>query len=45
MPTCKDCKNFAPNPTDPNKGECYGHEVDANMDSEKCPAKSFQAKE
>lgn len=45
MATCKDCKFFQPKPQDPEKGDCFGHEVPANMPAEKCPTKSFQPKE
>ena len=43
MPTCKDCKFYEP--VDKTKGNCFGHEVDADMDAEDCPAKAFQPKE
>ncbi len=45
MPTCKDCKFFEPKSDDPSKGLCFGHEVAAGMDAEKCPQKAFQPKE
>ncbi len=45
MPQCKDCKFFKPNPEDPSKGDCFGHEVNTDMDTEQCPTKSFQPKE
>jgi len=43
MPTCKDCKFYEP--IDEVKGNCFGHEVLADMDIEECPAKAFQPKE
>jgi len=42
MPTCKDCKFYKK--IDETKGDCFGHEVPANMDVERCPTKSFQSK-
>lgn len=45
MPKCKDCKFFKPREEDPNKGDCFAHEVEAEMDAENCPTKSFQPKE
>ncbi len=42
MPTCKDCKFFEP--TSKTKGKCFGHEVPANRDTDKCPAKAFKPK-
>ena len=40
MPTCKDCKFYEE--TDDTKGNCFGHEVPADMDTDKCPQKAFQ---
>lgn len=45
MPTCKDCKYFKPLEDKPGFGECYGHEVPADMDADKCPAKAFAPKD
>jgi len=45
MSQCKDCKFLKPKEDDPTKGDCFGHEVDAEMDAEKCPTNSFQPKE
>lgn len=45
MPKCKDCKFFKANDDGSGKGDCFGHEVDGEMDAEKCPTKSFQPKE
>ncbi len=42
MPTCKDCKFYKP--VDDTMGNCFGHEVPGNLDTDKCPAKSFQPK-
>ncbi|MFH1126477.1 MAG: hypothetical protein V1718_00010 [archaeon] len=42
MTKCKDCKFYKP--IDAKKGDCFGHEVPANMDSDKCPQKAFQPK-
>ena len=36
-PTCKDCKFYKS--IDKTKGNCFGHEVPADMDVEKCPVK------
>lgn len=41
--TCKDCKYYKP--VDETKGDCFGHEVPANMPAEKCPAKAFEPRE
>lgn len=45
MPTCKDCKFFKPKEDKAGFGDCFGHEILADMDTEKCPTKSFQPKE
>ena len=42
MPICKDCKFYKPK--DETKGDCFGHEVPADMNVEQCPAKAFQPK-
>ncbi|MFH1542025.1 MAG: hypothetical protein ABIE84_02915 [bacterium] len=42
MPKCKDCKFYKQ--VDDSKGSCFGHEVPAEMDAEKCPQKAFQPK-
>jgi len=41
---CKDCKFFQPDPKDPNKGSCFGKEVDPEMDVRNCPTQSFHLK-
>lgn len=43
MSKCKDCKFYKP--IDETKGSCFGHEVLANMDANRCPKKAFQPKE
>jgi len=43
MPTCKDCKFYKP--IDETKGDCFGHEVLADMDADNCPAGAFQPRE
>ena len=43
MPTCKDCKFYKP--IDETKGDCFGHEVPADMNVDKCPAGAFQPRE
>lgn len=40
MAECKDCKYYKP--LDDTKGDCFGHEVPAGLDSNNCPTKSFQ---
>ena len=40
MAQCKDCKFYKP--IDDTKGDCFGHEVPATLDSDKCPTNSFQ---
>jgi hypothetical protein len=40
MAQCKDCKFYKP--IDDKKGDCFGHEVPATLDTENCPTKSFQ---
>jgi len=45
MSKCKNCKFFKSNENNPLKGDCFGHEVDAEMDAKNCPTKSFQSKE
>ena len=42
MLTCKNCKFFEP--TNKTKGKCFGHEVQADRDVNKCPAKAFTPK-
>lgn len=37
--TCKDCKYYKP--VDETKGDCFGHEVPADMPAEQCPAKAL----
>ena len=41
--TCKDCRHYRP--IDETKGDCFGHEVPADMPAEQCPAKAFEPKE
>jgi len=41
--TCKDCKYYKP--VDETKGDCFGHEVPADMPAEQCPAKAFEPRE
>jgi len=45
MPICKDCKHYKPLETKDGFGDCFGHEVPAEMDSSKCPAKAFTPKD
>ncbi|MBU1177830.1 hypothetical protein KJ903_01295 [Patescibacteria group bacterium] len=45
MPKCKDCKFFKTKEEDAAKGDCFGHEVDAELDTDQCPTKSFEPKE
>jgi len=40
MSKYKECKFYKT--IDNTKGDCFGHEVPANMDSSRCPTKSFQ---
>jgi len=40
MAQCKECKFYKP--IDDSKGDCFGHEVPATLDSNKCPTNSFQ---
>lgn len=42
MPTCVDCKHY--NPKDEEIGDCFGVEVQADMDADSCPAKAFEPK-
>jgi len=44
MSTCKDCKHFKPIEAKDGFGDCFGHEVSADMDADKCPAKAFEPK-
>ena len=41
--TCKDCKYYKP--IDEARGDCFGHEVPADMLAEQCPAKAFELKD
>ncbi len=43
MPTCKECANYKE--IDETKGDCFGHEVAADMDSSECPTNAFQSKQ
>jgi hypothetical protein len=38
--TCKDCKFYKP--ISETQGNCFGHEVPADMPAENCPKKAFQ---
>ena len=40
MPTCSECKFYKK--IDAKKGDCFGHEVPANLDVDSCPQKAFQ---
>ena len=40
MAQCKDCKFYKT--IDETKGNCFGHEVPATLDSGNCPTNSFQ---
>ncbi len=40
--TCKDCKYYKP--IDETRGDCFGHEIPADMPVEQCPAKAFEPK-
>lgn len=40
MPKCKECKFYKA--IDDKKGDCFGHEVPANLDANRCPKKAFQ---
>ena len=40
LANCSECKFYKK--IDETKGDCFGHEVAANMDATKCPANSFQ---
>jgi hypothetical protein len=42
MAKCKDCKFYKP--LTETTGDCFGHEVPAQMDSNNCPQKAFQPK-
>lgn len=43
MAVCKECEYY--NLIDGLRGNCFGHEVLADMPVEKCPAKTFEPKE
>ena len=43
MAQCKDCKFYKP--IDDSKGDCFGHEVPATLDTANCPANAFQPRE
>jgi len=45
MPKCQECKHFKAEEENAAKGDCFGHEVDAEMDADQCPTKSFEPKE
>jgi len=40
MARCKECKFYKR--IDDTKGDCFGHEVPANLDANNCPKKAFQ---
>jgi len=40
MTQCKECKFYKT--IDETKGDCFGHEVPATLDTGKCPTNSFQ---
>jgi len=40
MAACKECKYYTP--ITKKKGDCFGHEVPADMDADNCPAQSFE---
>ena len=40
MAQCKDCVYYKP--IDESKGDCFGHEVPAILEVEKCPTHSFK---
>jgi hypothetical protein len=40
MTECKECKFYKP--INESKGDCFGHEVPANMNTDNCPQKAFQ---
>lgn len=43
MATCKDCKHYEP--VDDTQGNCFGHEVPADRNTDDCPAKAFEPKD
>lgn len=43
MPSCKECKFYKE--IDEAKGDCFGHEVPADMDADNCPQKAFVPRE
>jgi len=45
MPACKDCKFYKADEHDSAKGDCFGHEVEAEKDANYCPQDSFQPKD
>jgi hypothetical protein len=42
MAVCLNCKFYKPDPTDPNTGYCFGHEVSGDTDAALCPAKVYE---
>ncbi|MFZ5955148.1 MAG: hypothetical protein ACOYT4_01880 [Nanoarchaeota archaeon] len=42
MAKCKNCVYYKR--INEQKGDCFGHEVPANADTDKCPTKSFKQK-
>ena len=43
MAQCKECKFYKP--IDDTKGDCFGHEVPATLDTSNCPSNAFQPRE
>jgi len=44
MPKCKDCEFYRASDESSEKGDCFGHEVEAEMDANHCPQDSFRPK-
>ncbi len=44
MPKCKECEFYKSDEENSNKGDCFGHEVEGEMDSNDCPTKDFRPK-
>ena len=40
MASCKDCQFYKP--IDDSKGDCFGHEIPATLNADKCPTNSFK---
>lgn len=43
MPQCSECSHYEE--IDETKGDCFGHEVAADRDSEECPTQAFEPRE